>query len=192
MTPLYMASREGHVKVVEMLISKGAVVNDTDENGDSPLYLAAYYGHVEVVEILIKNGAIVNEDNMTEFTPLFAASRNGHKKVVQLLLSKGATIKDETIWIAEDEGHTKIVEILEKWPHSMTILALQEQENHAYNFADPIDLIKLNEYMGKKGTDYGVYAEGKRRNKKSKKSIKSKKSMKSIKSKKSIKRRKRI
>jgi hypothetical protein len=175
-----------------MLIINGAIVNDKSNYGYSPLYFASRYGHVEVVDILIKNGAIVNEDHKdhtTEFTPLFAASQNGHKKVVQLLLSKGATIEEETIDIAKDEGHTKIVEILEKWPHSMAILALQEQENHAYNFADPIDLIKLNEYMGKKGTDYGVYdfyGEGKRRNKKSIKSKKSKKS------KKSIKRRKRI
>ena len=177
-SPLFMASSKGHAEVVEMLISNGAIVNDKGKYGYSPLYFASRYGHVEVVDILIKNGAIVNEDHKdhtTEFTPLFVASKYGNKKVVQLLLSKGATIDEETIDIAEDEGHTKIVEILEKWPHSMAILALQEQENHAYNQPDMTYLTDLDKYMGKKGTDYGVYAEGKRRNKKSKKSIKRRK-----------------
>ncbi len=188
-SPLFMASSKGYAEVAEMLIINGAIVNDKSKYGYSPLYFASRYGHVEVVDILIKNGAIVNEDHKDhtpEFTPLFVASQYGHKKVVQLLLSKGATIDEETIDIAKDEGHTKIVEILEDWPQTMAILALQE--NHTYNLHDMSYLEDFNEYMGKKGDAYG----SKRRNKKSIKSKKSKKSIKSKKSKKSIKRRKRI
>ena len=159
-SPLFMASSKGYAEVAEMLISNGAIVNDKSNYRYSPLYFASRYGHVEVVDILIKNGAIVNEDHKdhtAEFTPLFVASQYGHKKVVQLLLSKGATIDEETIDIAKDEGHTKIVEILEDWPRTMAIVALQE--NHTYNLPNMTYLTDLNEYLGKKGKDFG----GKRR-----------------------------
>ena len=44
-SPLFVASLFGHAEVVEMLISKGASVNDKDIDGLSPLYVASREGH---------------------------------------------------------------------------------------------------------------------------------------------------
>ena len=155
-SPLYMASWSGHKEVVEMLISQGANVNYKDIKGLSPLYMASWKGHADVVEMLIKNGAIVN-DHTKIVTPLYKACENGHEEVVKLLLSKGATIHKETIDVAKDKGYTKIVEILEDWPQTMAIVALQE--NQVYHHTGMDDLENLRDYLGKKGKDFG----GKRR-----------------------------
>ncbi len=58
--PLVYASQEGHVDIVELLISNGANVNHFDEDGISPLMFAAQKGHLGVVETLLAHGARVN------------------------------------------------------------------------------------------------------------------------------------
>ena len=58
--------------------------------------------------------------------------------------------------------------ILDNWPQTMAILALQE--NNSLNHLGMDELTDLDEYMGKQGPHYG----GKRRNKKSKRLIKRK------------------
>lgn len=57
MTPLYLASKQGHSKIVEYLSENGADVNICDQVNKSPLYVASENGRVEVVNILFKHGA---------------------------------------------------------------------------------------------------------------------------------------
>ena len=52
MTPLISAAINGHVKVVELLLDKGADVNKTDKDGNTALKLATQYGHSETVTLL--------------------------------------------------------------------------------------------------------------------------------------------
>ena len=42
MTPLFLASQEGHASVVELLLFRGAEVDKSNEDGDgaTPLYIA--------------------------------------------------------------------------------------------------------------------------------------------------------
>ena len=61
MTPLMWASEEGHLDVVQALLTKGADVNaKTFENGMTPLMWASEEGHLDVVQVLITKGADVN------------------------------------------------------------------------------------------------------------------------------------
>ena len=55
-TPLFQASQNGHVEVVEILVKAGADLNQAWD-GRTPLYQASQNGHAEVVEILVKAGA---------------------------------------------------------------------------------------------------------------------------------------
>jgi ankyrin repeat protein len=176
--PLHLASENGRLDVVKVLLENGAKVNIKNWKEETPLYLASKNGHQAVVDILIFNGADIND-------ALYMASKNGNEEVVKLLLSKGARFDKKTIDVANSNGYDKIVEILEKWPLTMTLATLQSDPMvyNVYNHTDVGDMINLKDYMGKKGIDYG----GKRRNKKSNKKIK--KSRKSKKQK-SIKRRK--
>ncbi|MBL7995396.1 ankyrin repeat domain-containing protein [bacterium] len=70
-TPLMIAARDGHSKLVRLLLSRGADVNALATNGQTALMYAARYAPAEVVESLIKKGANVNakdEDGKTALT----------------------------------------------------------------------------------------------------------------------------
>ena len=51
-SPLHWASKGGHMKIVEMLISRGARVHTTNMGDDTPLHLASAHGHREVVQMV--------------------------------------------------------------------------------------------------------------------------------------------
>ena len=90
-TPLHAACTKGHTKVVAMLLTCGAAVNQAANRGTMPLHLACYEGHTKVVALLITNCAAVNQPTTDGFTPLHAACTNeGHSEVVSLLLTNGA------------------------------------------------------------------------------------------------------
>ena len=90
-TALMYASRHGQVKVVELLIEKGAEVNPANARATA-LMEASREGHVEVVKLLIEKGAEVNFANQYGRTSLMSASRHGRAKVVELLVEKGAEV----------------------------------------------------------------------------------------------------
>lgn len=109
-TSLLIASRNGHLDVVQYLITvcsanleqAGSVVFDGETiEGATPLWCAAAAGHIDVVSSLIEKGANVNRTTLTNSTPLRAACFDGHFDIVKVLVDKGADIE-----IANRHGHT--------------------------------------------------------------------------------------
>ena len=65
-TPLGLAAQKGNLKIVELLISKGANVNQTDKHGNTPLYYAVHFNHFVLAKTLInKYYAIIDEPTET-------------------------------------------------------------------------------------------------------------------------------
>ena len=62
-TPLYWASRNGHLDVIEYLIEQGANIDASDFNGRTSMWIASFYGHTDVVAHLINKGANVKYKN---------------------------------------------------------------------------------------------------------------------------------
>ncbi len=55
-TPLFIASQNGHCDVVDALVGGGADVNKASNNGVTPLYIASEKGHCNVVDALVGGG----------------------------------------------------------------------------------------------------------------------------------------
>jgi ankyrin repeat protein len=117
-TYLHLASDRGHKDIAELLIEKGANINQKVWSGNTPLHCASLYGHKEIVELLIANGATFDEENEIGETPLHFASAKGHKDIVKLLIENGANINQENeisetpLHWASENGHNDIAELL--------------------------------------------------------------------------------
>ena len=79
---LYIAARNGHYKVCEILLEYGADVNCMDENGSSPLHAAAYHGHNDIINLLISYGADINKKNFIGETPSDEAATPRYKEII--------------------------------------------------------------------------------------------------------------
>lgn len=86
-TALTIAADKGHVRFVELLLSKNAQVEVKNKKGNSPLWLAANGGHSAVVELLYKLDADIDSQDNRKVSCLMAAFRKGHVKVVKWMVN---------------------------------------------------------------------------------------------------------
>lgn len=96
-TSLSWAAKNGHNRVVELLLKTGMVdIDSKSENGQTPLSWAAEYGRDDVVKLLIGTGEVdINSMDRSGVTPLQHAAYSFRKTTEQLLLLYGATISHE-------------------------------------------------------------------------------------------------
>jgi len=90
---LTMAASRGELRLVTLLLARGANVNAEDRLGFTALHRAAYADHVHVAEVLMRHGADVGaiaHDN--GYTPLHCAASFGCSAMVAFLLDHGASI----------------------------------------------------------------------------------------------------
>ena len=119
LSPLFTASEEGHIDVVQLLLQYNADVNLCSDTGTSTLLVASLKGHVEIVQLLLQN----NSDTAicwASISPLYRASEYGRTKIVEMLLKYNADIYAcaydgaSPLFVAATKGHYTVVEILLK------------------------------------------------------------------------------
>lgn len=117
-TPLHIASRNGRLSCVGLLLDAGAEVNCRNRRGSTALNLAALGNHPSVVSALLAAGAQIDLATIYGDTPLTTAALNGHSGVVKLLLEEGANREHKTassqtaLDLAVEDNHQEAAAIL--------------------------------------------------------------------------------
>ncbi|MBA8666365.1 ankyrin repeat domain-containing protein [Holosporaceae bacterium 'Namur'] len=155
-TSLYVASGQGHEKIVRLLLESNVNVNAGLNDGATPLYIASKIGRSEIVKLLLKYNANVNAELNNGATSLFAASRYGHEDVVELLLKYNATPSVDKLggitprMIAKFNGHDKIVKMLEQ--------TIKKDANEPGYFIEKVTRIFVDSYI-RRHEYKGVYSD---------------------------------
>ena len=118
LTPLHLASREGHLDIAGFLVDHGANVAGQDQGGSTPLHEASQWGHPNLARFLVELGANVAAQDHRGWTPLHLASHHGHLDLAQFLVVHGADVaaQDHRGWtplhLASFNCHLDLVRFL--------------------------------------------------------------------------------
>lgn len=88
-SPLMMAALKGDMAAAQLLLDRGAKVN---QPGWSALHYAATGPEPKLVQLLIDRGADLNATSPNDTTPLMMAAQYGSENSVDLLLARGADV----------------------------------------------------------------------------------------------------
>ncbi|KAJ5439445.1 uncharacterized protein N7458_010443 [Penicillium daleae] len=97
---LYLASSQGHDRVVQLLLNNGTDVNARSGRHGTPLQVASLDGRHQVVSTLLAHGADLNVTCQRYGVPLAAAAEKGHLHTFQTLLDHGANVNSRGGWYA--------------------------------------------------------------------------------------------
>ncbi|KAJ9372842.1 hypothetical protein DTO282E5_2569 [Paecilomyces variotii] len=115
---LHVAAINEDAAIVELLLSRGAMLDILDDYGRTPLSHAAEYGRFESARVLLDKGAHPDPIDSEGRTPLHYAAQSGETGVFKILLHKGANPESTDgygrtpLWYACRFGHIHIVKIL--------------------------------------------------------------------------------
>ena len=117
LTPLHVATIEGHLQTAQVLVMADARIDIKDNNGYTPLYIAAITDNLRIVQMLAAHGADVNAKDKNGFTPLHAAAFDGNTEVVRELIRLGANVNARArgytpLDVASVEGHDSTISVL--------------------------------------------------------------------------------
>ncbi|CEJ87161.1 hypothetical protein VHEMI04323 [[Torrubiella] hemipterigena] len=155
-TPLFIASREGYIAIVKLLLDNGADVSKENKYGRTPLHEASGEGHTDVVELLLGYGvyakyrAYINKKDNYARTALYCASAEGHVSTIEVLINKGADIHHTNIdgiaplHAASQYGYIEVVKVL--FNNGAEINTRDCKNNtplHAASFAGHLEIVRF-------------------------------------------------
>jgi ankyrin repeat protein len=161
-TGLQVAASFGLTEIIQLLLGKGANVNEKDEYGWTALHRATENGHLAAVQLLLEKSADVKANANYGGTALHRAAKNGHEAVARLLLEKGADLEAE-----DNYGGTALHRAAKNGNEAVVRLLLDNDAdvNRKYNFEVVAQLLlrgglaedQLKTYQyGQRGLDQAV------------------------------------
>uniref|UniRef100_A0A3P8V1Z1 Ankyrin 1 n=1 Tax=Cynoglossus semilaevis TaxID=244447 RepID=A0A3P8V1Z1_CYNSE len=149
LTPLHCAARNGHVRIIEILLEHGAPIQAKTKNGLSPIHMAAQGDHMDCVKQLLQFNAEIDDITLDHLTPLHVAAHCGHHRMAKVLLDKGAKANARALngftplHIACKKNHMRSMDLLLK--HSASLEAVTESgltPLHVAAFMGHLNIVK--------------------------------------------------
>lgn len=91
-TPIWRAAKNGHKKIVKMLVDAGADVDLPSIHGSTPLMMAGYKGHLDCMRILINAAADVNKRDERGWSALDHSINTASTSPLKLLIEAGVNV----------------------------------------------------------------------------------------------------
>ncbi|UDD65267.1 hypothetical protein AFCA_012457 [Aspergillus flavus] len=119
---LFYAPLCGHELVVNILLERGANIENTDIEGRTPLAGAARNGHAEVVLRLLEKGACPEPEDRRGKTSLLLAAMKGYSNTIAVLLPYGVNVNKvdsyhrTALSLAAERGSTALIRLLLRQP----------------------------------------------------------------------------
>ena len=116
--PVMWASLNGHDRIVQLLLERGADANAQGGEYGNALQAACTGGHDKIAKMLLERGTDANAQGGVYGNALQAACTGGHDKIAQILLERGAGVNAQggrygnALQAACFGGHDKIVQML--------------------------------------------------------------------------------
>ncbi|XP_072017056.1 transient receptor potential cation channel subfamily A member 1-like [Amphiura filiformis] len=113
MTALHIAAWNGHSKVIQLLMLRGALLH-RDHAGRTPLHLASMAGNIDCMRVLLSTHSyLLDQVDRQGESALHVAAHEGQAKAVGYLLTAGASLslnhKEETVFdIVIDEKNDDV------------------------------------------------------------------------------------
>ncbi|THX95281.1 hypothetical protein D6D03_09310 [Aureobasidium pullulans] len=93
-SPLFCASRNGHVNVVRLLLENNANVNgNIDETNQIPLLAASSGGHLETARLLVQHGASIYARSSRRGNGFTSAAKHCHIELLRFLLEQDLSLQ---------------------------------------------------------------------------------------------------
>ena len=116
--PLLAALGQGHIKIAELLLERGADVDVLESTGKTMLLVALsslrdHNNLLDIVEFLLKHGTDVNaRDNRSTTSSLHLAAEYGVQTIVKMLLNHHADVNSQ-----DSNGETPLHRLLGGWTY---------------------------------------------------------------------------
>lgn len=139
-TPLHFATVRGKTECAEVLVARGARLDERTGTEKTALHFAADRGFLEIVRLLVESGADIGAVDNEGWTPLHYAAEKDRVAVAEYLIEQGADVNALSL-----RGGTPLIEAAASADSGMVNLLLDSG-------ADP----SITATNGKTALDYAV------------------------------------